>query len=82
MLLALLHVILAERGARIGRLAPHVRGLETLADLARDFAPERVLRRVRGIAITHFSAADVVRHPLVARIVEAYDAADRSGERA
>ncbi len=43
---------------------------------------ERVLRRVRGIAVTHFSAADVVRHPLVARIVEAYDAADRSGDRA
>jgi phosphate starvation-inducible protein PhoH and related proteins len=43
---------------------------------------ERVLRRVRGIATTHFSAADVVRHPLVARIVEAYDKADRSGERA
>ncbi len=42
---------------------------------------ERVLRRVRGISITHFSAADVVRHPLVARIVEAYDAADRSGDR-
>jgi phosphate starvation-inducible protein PhoH and related proteins len=42
---------------------------------------ERVLRRVRGIATTHFSAADVVRHPLVARIVEAYDKADRSGER-
>ena len=38
---------------------------------------ERVLRRVRGIATTHFSAADVVRHPLVARIVEAYDAAER-----
>ncbi len=36
---------------------------------------ERLLRRVRGIATTHFSAADVVRHPLVARIVEAYDAA-------
>jgi phosphate starvation-inducible PhoH-like protein len=36
---------------------------------------ERVLRRVRGIATTHFTAADVVRHPLVARIVEAYDAA-------
>jgi hypothetical protein len=35
---------------------------------------ERVLRRVRGIATTHFTAADVVRHPLVARIVEAYDA--------
>ncbi len=36
---------------------------------------ERILRRVRGIATTHFTAADVVRHPLVARIVEAYDAA-------
>ncbi len=43
---------------------------------------ERILRRVRGIATTHFSAADVVRHPLVARIVEAYDASDRSGDRA
>ena len=36
---------------------------------------ERVLRRVRGVAATHFTAADVVRHPLVARNVEAYDAA-------
>jgi len=36
---------------------------------------ERVLRRVKGIATTHFTSADVVRHPLVARIVEAYDAA-------
>jgi phosphate starvation-inducible PhoH-like protein len=36
---------------------------------------ERILKRVRGIAITRFTAADVVRHPLVARIVEAYDAA-------
>jgi phosphate starvation-inducible PhoH-like protein len=36
---------------------------------------ERILRRVRGIAMTHFGAADVVRHPLVARIVEAYEAA-------
>ncbi|MFM2059659.1 MAG: hypothetical protein RLY71_4044, partial [Pseudomonadota bacterium] len=34
-----------------------------------------VLRHVRGIAMTRFTAADVVRHPLVARIVEAYDAA-------
>ena len=34
-----------------------------------------------GIATTHFDAADVVRHPLVARIVEAYDAMDRRGER-
>ncbi|WP_119353928.1 PhoH family protein [Azohydromonas sediminis] len=36
---------------------------------------ERVLRRVKGLAFTHFTAADIVRHPLVARIVEAYDAA-------
>ncbi|AMM25265.1 PhoH family protein [Variovorax sp. PAMC 28711] len=34
---------------------------------------ERVLRRVKGIATTHFTSADVVRHPLVARIVDAYD---------
>ena len=36
---------------------------------------ERVLRRVRGVATTHFTSADVVRHPLVARIVEAYESA-------
>ena len=34
-----------------------------------------VLQDVRGIAFSHFTSADVVRHPLVARIVEAYDAA-------
>jgi phosphate starvation-inducible PhoH-like protein len=32
-----------------------------------------VLKDVRGIAFTHFSSADVVRHPLVARIVDAYE---------
>jgi phosphate starvation-inducible PhoH-like protein len=37
---------------------------------------EQVLRDVKGIATTRFTSADVVRHPLVARIVEAYDAAD------
>ncbi len=36
---------------------------------------ERVLKRVNGIAITHFTSADVVRHPMVARIVDAYDGA-------
>lgn len=35
---------------------------------------ERTLRRVRGIATTRFCSADVVRHPLVARIIDAYDA--------
>jgi len=34
---------------------------------------ERVLKRVNGIAMTHFTSADVVRHPLVAKIVDAYD---------
>ena len=34
-----------------------------------------VLKDVRGIAFTHFSSADVVRHPLVARIVDAYESA-------
>ncbi|HZP21380.1 MAG TPA: PhoH family protein, partial [Bauldia sp.] len=32
-----------------------------------------LLRGVQGIAQIRFTAADVVRHPLVARIVEAYD---------
>ena len=36
---------------------------------------ERVLKRVKGIALTRFTSAEVVRHPLVARIVDAYDAA-------
>jgi phosphate starvation-inducible PhoH-like protein len=40
----------------------------------------RILRGVRGIAFTEFDSADVVRHPLVARIVDAYerDAAEKS----
>ena len=32
-----------------------------------------VLKDVRGIDFTQFSSADVVRHPLVARIIDAYD---------
>ena len=32
-----------------------------------------VLQAIEGIGFVRFSAADVVRHPLVARIVEAYD---------
>jgi phosphate starvation-inducible PhoH-like protein len=36
---------------------------------------QQVLQRVNGVAFTHFTAADVVRHPLVARIVDAYDRA-------
>lgn len=34
---------------------------------------QHVLRDVRGVSLTRFTSVDVVRHPLVARIVEAYD---------
>ncbi len=36
-----------------------------------------VLKDVRGIAFSQFTSADVVRHPLVARIVDAYESADK-----
>jgi phosphate starvation-inducible protein PhoH and related proteins len=35
---------------------------------------ERVLKRITGVAFNRLTSADVVRHPLVARIVDAYDA--------
>jgi phosphate starvation-inducible PhoH-like protein len=35
----------------------------------------QVLKEVRGIAFSHFNSEDVVRHPLVARIVDAYETA-------
>lgn len=43
---------------------------------------ERILKRVNGIAHVRFSSADVVRHPLVARIIDAYDAAQTASRRA
>jgi len=39
---------------------------------------ERILKRVKGIAHSRFTSVDVVRHPLVARIVDAYDAARKN----
>jgi phosphate starvation-inducible PhoH-like protein len=33
-----------------------------------------VLHEVRGIAFSRFTSSDVVRHPMVARIVDAYEA--------
>ncbi|MFA5521501.1 MAG: PhoH family protein [Castellaniella sp.] len=36
-----------------------------------------ILHQVNGIAITRFTSRDVVRHPLVARIVDAYELAGR-----
>jgi phosphate starvation-inducible PhoH-like protein len=37
---------------------------------------ERILEGVKGVAFSYFTAKDVVRHPLVARIIEAYDRDD------
>jgi phosphate starvation-inducible PhoH-like protein len=35
------------------------------------------LRSVKGVAVKRFNADDVVRHPLVGRIIQAYDAAPK-----
>ncbi|MAS96403.1 MAG: phosphate starvation-inducible protein PhoH [Verrucomicrobiales bacterium] len=40
----------------------------------------KLLRGVEGIAFTEFKGQDVVRHPVVARIIEAYDSGRSSGE--
>jgi len=40
----------------------------------------RVLTEVQGIATTRFTSRDVVRHPLVARIVDAYEKADEQAQ--
>ena len=37
----------------------------------------QVLKGVRGIAFNRFTSVDVVRHPLVARIVDAYEEASQ-----
>ncbi len=37
---------------------------------------KKVLKGIRGIAFTHFDSEDVVRHPLVQRIVNAYEKHD------
>jgi phosphate starvation-inducible PhoH-like protein len=55
----------------------------TQVDLARGqksglVEAQEVLKDVRGIAFVHFTADDVVRHPLVQRIVTAYEAHARS----
>jgi phosphate starvation-inducible protein PhoH and related proteins len=55
-----------------------VNGDVTQIDLARGqksglIEARRILAGVRGIAFTQFGAQDVVRHPLVARIIDAYE---------
>jgi phosphate starvation-inducible PhoH-like protein len=59
-----------------------VNGDVTQIDLGRDkksglIEARRILDGVRGIAFTQFGAQDVVRHPLVARIIDAYEARAR-----
>ncbi|MCC5970939.1 MAG: PhoH family protein [Pararhodobacter sp.] len=41
-------------------------------------AAERILDGVKGIRFSYFTAADVVRHPLVARIIQAYERDEQS----
>jgi phosphate starvation-inducible PhoH-like protein len=60
-----------------------ITGDVTQIDLARGqrsglVEARRILGGVRGIAFTEFGAEDVVRHPLVARIVNAYEAHARA----
>ena len=33
----------------------------------------RILENIRGVGILHLSGEDVVRHPVVARILQAYE---------
>ena len=40
---------------------------------------ERVLKDVPGVGFARFTAEDVVRHPLVARIIRAYESAGPAG---
>jgi phosphate starvation-inducible PhoH-like protein len=64
-----------------------VTGDTSQVDLPRGMASglidaQRVLAGVPGIAMTQFNSSDVVRHPLVARIVDAYEAQTAARERA
>ncbi|MDN3517354.1 PhoH family protein [Aquisalimonas lutea] len=62
-----------------------VTGDVTQVDLPRGTASglrdaAEVLRDVEGVSFTFFTAADVVRHPLVQRIVQAYDRVSQERE--
>jgi phosphate starvation-inducible PhoH-like protein len=62
-----------------------ITGDVTQIDLARGqksglVAARVILDGVRGIAFTEFQSSDVVRHPLVARIVDAYERHERGGD--
>jgi phosphate starvation-inducible PhoH-like protein len=58
-----------------------ITGDRTQVDLPRGVSSgladaERILKGVKGVSFNYFGPGDVVRHPLVARIIEAYDRAD------
>ena len=40
---------------------------------------ERILKGVKGVTFNYFTSKDVVRHPLVGRIIEAYEAHEGQG---
>ncbi len=40
---------------------------------------ERILNGVKGVTFNYFTSKDVVRHPLVARIIEAYESDEAKG---
>jgi len=40
----------------------------------------KILAGVQGVTVSHFSARDVVRHPMVQHIVEAYDRENQDGD--
>jgi len=40
----------------------------------------RILKDIQGIAMLYFRESDVVRHPLVARIVKAYENSEAASQ--
>jgi phosphate starvation-inducible PhoH-like protein len=60
-----------------------VTGDRTQVDLPRGMPSglaeaERILKGVKGVSFNYFTSSDVVRHPLVARIIQAYEKDDSS----
>lgn len=63
-----------------------ITGDVTQIDLARHqksglVEAQQILGNVKGIGFRHFTSADVVRHPLIQKIIDAYDAANPPTEK-
>ncbi len=61
-----------------------ITGDRTQVDLPRGTASgladaERILNGVKGVSFNYFTSKDVVRHPLVARVIEAYERDEAAG---